>query len=527
MEKTLVSTSSGTFAAQAAAEILKKGGSAADAVAGASMVQIVDAAGTYVSFAGMMVALYYEASTGKVFSIDSDYAIPAQKEGDNLTRLYKEGKLGAGVLVPGYFAGLRDMLAHFGQLPFEQIVAPAVERCKRGFEPHERLIKRLQKRSATNPPSVETFELVKGKVIQKELERTLLRIQQFGVDYMYSGEWGEKFVETVQGAGGVITLDDMKAYHAQVQEAITTRYRGFTLYAPPPENAGGLITLFILRMLERLDLRQQEHFTKDPDAFIQLLSGLRAYMPFLNRLLGNLDEAAFSRALGGFDVQLENALDTRTIDRLWEAIRQGKLETVPMEKPINTDVVAARDAAGNIAILVHSACATTGRDGLVVEGISLPRMAVETPGGIDKLNKRVYGIFAPVMAISPEKIVAVAAIHASLYEKQSSVLVNVMEYGLPLSTANELPTPIFPDYDQTGAVTEVLFPEQFQPAFLEGLRQRGLRFKDVREGGLGRFVGKENLDALESPLVGIEVDRISQGALGVTTKHYDGKVLQN
>lgn len=523
----VVATSSGTYAANAAQDILARGGNAADAAAGASMIQIVDAAGTYVSFAGMLVALYYEATSGKVYSIDSDYALPASKQGDNLTRLYQEGQRGAGVLVPGYFAGLRDMLAQFGKLPFENLISYSIDHCSRGFLPHERLLKRVQKRSRTNPPSVETFEIENGLVRQKELEKTLQAIAQNGIDYMYTGGWGQKFIETVQTAGGLIELEDMRAYRAQVGEAITAHYRDFTLYALPPENAGGLITLLILRMLERLNLREQEHFTKNPDAFIRLLSGLRVYMPFLNRLMGVLDETAFSKSLGGQSIQLEQVLNPETVDCLWDAIERGSLSTVPVEKPTNTDVVAARDVEGNIAILVHSACATTGRDGLVVEGISLPRMAAETPGGVDKLNRRVFGIFSPILAISPQKFFAVAAIHASLYEKQSSVLVNVLEYGMPLKDANELPTPIFPDYDQTGAITEVLFREHFDPAFLDGLKNRGLRFKDAREGGIGRFVGEENLDALESPLVGVEVDRTSQVAVGVTSKHYDGKVVQD
>jgi gamma-glutamyltranspeptidase/glutathione hydrolase len=525
MSNIFVSTSSGTYAAQAGREILVNGGSAADAVAAASMVQIVDAAGTYVSFAGMMVALYYEASTGKVFSINGDYGVPTKKQGENLTSLYAQGKLGVGVLIPGYFGGIRELLARFGKLPWEKVISPAIERCDNRFPPYVRLIKRLRKRSLTNPPSVETFTMENGEVVQKDLGETLLQIKEAGIDTMYSGSWGQKFVETVQTAGGVIDIEDMLNYRAQISEAISIQYKDHTVFASPPENAGGLITLLILSMVERLNLKETGHFTKNADAFIQLISGMRVYMPFLHKIMGNFDDAAFKKALGGRAVNLEDALLPETIDTLWDAIRRGEIDTVPIEKPNNTDVVVAVDGLGNIAILVHSACATTGRDGLVVAGISLPRMAAEFPAGAETSKKWIPGIFSPIISISKEKILAVAAIHASLYEKQSAVLLNVLEYGLPLSEANDLPTPLYPDYGQEGQVSEVLSLDQYDPSFLDALKQRGLRFINVRESGLGKFVGEENLDAVESPLIGVEINRADQTAAGVTCKHYDGKVL--
>jgi gamma-glutamyltranspeptidase/glutathione hydrolase len=524
MDRTVVSTTSGNYAADAAKEILQKGGSAADAVAAASMIQVVDAAGTYVSFAGMLVALYYEASSGKFFSIDADYGIPAGKQGNNLSFLYQDGHLGAGVLVPGYFAGIRDLLGRFGKIPFEEVISYSIDRCNLHFVPHERLLKRVKKRSKTNPPSVETFEIENGEIVQAELAKTLEQVRTLGIQYMYTGGWAQKFVQTVQGAGGIIELKDLHDYQASIQEAISTGYKDYTVYTIPPANAGGLINFLILGMLERVGLKDLGHYTKNPDAFIQMITGMRAYMPFLNMILGNIDDTAFSRALGGRSIKLDECLDSKIIDLLWDAIHRGDLDTVPIVKPNNTDAVAAMDDKGNIAVLVHSACATTGRDGLVVDGISLPRMAAEFPVGAERCGNRVPGIFSPVMAISQDKIFAMAAIHASLYEKQSAVLMNVLEYGMSLKAANALPTPLYPDYDEQGNATEILFLEKFEQDFIQGLKDRGLRFKDVREGGLARFVGEENLDALESPLIGLELDRAYGTCEGVTSRHYDGKV---
>ena len=525
MPKTLVSTSSGRYAAEAAKNILEKGGSAADAVAAASMVQIVDGAGTYVSFAGIMVVLYYEAKTGKVICIDADYGIPAKKEGNNLVELYLAGNKGASALVPGYFTGLRELLKLYGKLSLEEIVTPAIDRCAKPFPATERLEKRLRRREKTNPPSVETFDLLDGKVVQNDLLETLKNIRSFSLDYMITGEWGQKLVKTVQDAGGILSLDDMANYQPDINEAISISYKDWQVYAPPPENAGGLVTLLILKMLERLNLNEIGHYMQNPEVYMQFISGLRAYMPFLQRFMGNIDDDIFTKILSGKAIDLKDTLKEETIDYLWELINTGKLETAPFDKPENTDAVTAIDQEGNIAIMVHSACASTGIDNLIVDGISLSRMGFEYARSIEKAAKRNLGIFSPIIAISPEKISAVAAIHASLFEKQSSVLMNILEYCLPVDAANQKPTPIYPDYDQNGKYAEVLNFDYFEPNFIETLKSKGLRLKDIRETALTNYVGAENLHAIESPLIGLEVDRNLDEVKGTTSKHYDGTVI--
>lgn len=517
--------SSSASAASVAREMLARGGSAADAVAAASIHQVVDAAGTYVSFAGMLVGMYREAASGRVYCIDGDYGIPAAGRGDALQRLYRGGRLGAGPLVPGYWGGLGALLGRFGALPFGDVVEPAIERCARGFEPGGRLLQRLRHRRRTAPGSVETFESRDGMVHQDELLRTLREVAARGPSYMYTGAWGERFLDVVQRAGGVISREDLASYTGRITEPISARYRDFSLFLPPSPNVGGLVTQLVLRMLERLELRRQPHFTQDADAYLKLVSGLRTYMPFLTYLLGELDEAAFTAALGGLSIRLEDTLTPEAIDALWTAIEEGRLQTLPTKKPDNTDAVAAVDNQGNIAIIIHSACSATGRDGLVVDGVSLPRMAAEVHGNMLRSGDRLSGIFSPVVAINGGRIVAAGAIHASLFEKQCATLLNVMEYGLSLDEANRLPTPLYPDYDDTGAFSEVLLSERFDPAFLAALRKRGLRFIDARESGLGRFVTEEGLDLLESPLVGVEVDRNTGAASGVTSGHYDGASL--
>jgi len=52
---------------------LKQGGTAADAAATVALTQVTTRAGSYSSIAGILKLLYYEAKTGKVYSLNAGY----------------------------------------------------------------------------------------------------------------------------------------------------------------------------------------------------------------------------------------------------------------------------------------------------------------------------------------------------------------------------------------------------------------------------------------------------------------------
>jgi gamma-glutamyltranspeptidase/glutathione hydrolase len=63
----MVTGTTGASAVEAGVEILKKGGSAADAAVATALTQICTAAGSWVSYAGIMPMVYYDAASGKTY----------------------------------------------------------------------------------------------------------------------------------------------------------------------------------------------------------------------------------------------------------------------------------------------------------------------------------------------------------------------------------------------------------------------------------------------------------------------------
>ena len=64
---------SGYESVHAGAEILKQGGSAADAAMATAMSQIVEAAGSALSFAGILSMVYYDASAHQYHYLNAGY----------------------------------------------------------------------------------------------------------------------------------------------------------------------------------------------------------------------------------------------------------------------------------------------------------------------------------------------------------------------------------------------------------------------------------------------------------------------
>jgi gamma-glutamyltranspeptidase len=65
---------------------------------------------------------------------------------------------------------------------------------------------------------------------QPELAETLRQVVTQGASYIYTGDWGRKFVAVVQREGGKITLEDMNLYHAIWREPLQTGYREFAVF---------------------------------------------------------------------------------------------------------------------------------------------------------------------------------------------------------------------------------------------------------------------------------------------------------
>src|SRR5688572_22107928 len=69
----MITATTGSNAIEGGVEILKGGGSAADAAVATALTQICMAAGSWVSYAGIMTMVYFDAATGNVYNLNAGY----------------------------------------------------------------------------------------------------------------------------------------------------------------------------------------------------------------------------------------------------------------------------------------------------------------------------------------------------------------------------------------------------------------------------------------------------------------------
>ncbi|MFC2064233.1 gamma-glutamyltransferase family protein [Chloroflexota bacterium] len=259
----MVSTSQ-PLATAAGVEILRIGGSAADAsVAVAAVLNVTEPTSTGIG--GDCFALYFDADKKNVSALNASGRAPG-----NLTidRLEQEGFSELPpyhpytVTVPGACAGWFDLMERFGNLSMAQVLEPAIKLAESGFPvapitsffwrkgAQEQLSNALNGTQMTiagrGPNPGEIFK-------NPGLAKTFRTIADNGRKAYYDGEIGEAIIDTIQKAGGCMTMDDLKDHHSTWDEPISTTFREIRFWECPP-NGQGLAALLALNILEEFNL---------------------------------------------------------------------------------------------------------------------------------------------------------------------------------------------------------------------------------------------------------------------------------
>ncbi|HVO92916.1 MAG TPA: gamma-glutamyltransferase [Terriglobales bacterium] len=260
------------LASDAGMAILKRGGNAVDAaIATALALSVVDQASSGLGGGGFMVI--YHAKDKKSFALDFRETAPEAarrelytKDGKPVPSLSLNGALA--VAVPGEVSGLVEAHKRFGTLPLAILAAPAIKLAEEGFPLDAALRVAIERQLANMKrfPDLGRVYLPNGEVPKEgavirqiDLARTLKAIAQEGIKPFYEGWIGRAVVDTIQKAGGVMTLDDLKAYRSVWREPLMGMYRNRTVVVMPPPSSGGVALLEMLNMLENFKLDQFQH----------------------------------------------------------------------------------------------------------------------------------------------------------------------------------------------------------------------------------------------------------------------------
>ena len=339
-----VAASSQPLAAQAAVQVLARGGNAVDAAIAANAVTGVTEP-MMNGIGGDLFAIVYVAREDKVYGLNAS-GWSARAFGPDLLKGFAEmpHRGPFTVTVPGAVGGWAALHDRFGRLPLSADLAPAIWYAEHGF-PVMEITAGLWAAAAQAIANDPTFGRVPhaGEVFRNpDLAGSLRRTAERGRDGFYKGQTAQAIVAAVP----FIKPDDLAEWQPEWVEPLSAEYRGWTVYELPP-NGQGIAALEMLGILSHFPLAEWGfHSTRTLHAMIEAKKLAYADLP---RYVG---DPRFGKVpVGELLSRANSERRAKLID-----LKKAACAVEPSRLPMGNDTIylTVADADGNIVSLIQS-----------------------------------------------------------------------------------------------------------------------------------------------------------------------------
>lgn len=261
------------LAVEAGYDVLRRGGSAIDAMVAVQLVlNLVEPQSSGIG--GGAFLLYYDAASDRLTAFDGRETAPMDATPDLF--LGPDGEPmgfrdavvgGRSVGTPGTLKLMESVHGLYGGLAWSDLFQPAIDLADNGFEVSPRLAGLLQEESAerlrTFQPTRDYFfpggtPLAAGDTLRNpDFAETLRQLAAEGSAPFYAGEIARDIVDTVTGAEGnpgLLALGDLAAYRVIPRDPVCVDYRAYDVCGMGPPSSGALTIGQILGLLEHFDM---------------------------------------------------------------------------------------------------------------------------------------------------------------------------------------------------------------------------------------------------------------------------------
>lgn len=186
--------------------------------------------------------------------------------------------------VPGSVAGILEMHARYGILPFNDIIQPSIDLARNGFPVTHKQAESLNmarnrfiERNDHQVPFVKDSLWTEGDtLVQEDLAETLERIRDYGYLGFYNGVTADLIVNEMKKGNGLISNDDLENYEAVWREPIIGDYSGYKIISMPPPSSGGVALMQLLGIMENM-LPENPAFHSAEDVHLIIEAEKRVY----------------------------------------------------------------------------------------------------------------------------------------------------------------------------------------------------------------------------------------------------------
>lgn len=244
---------------------------------------------------------------------------------------------GAAVAVPGIPAGLYELHKKYGKLHWSRLFDDPIRLAQKGFRITGEFAENLQTNMSRFNPAAKRYFLKNGVTaykpgeifVQKNLAKVLSEMRNRNITSFYNGPVAKDIVDSVQAAGGEMSLKDLQEYKAIWRKPLVTEYAGHKLYLMPPPSSGGIVIKTALNLIERLNLQKYPERSVDEYHLLgQILS--RAFRG--RTLIADPDHHSFA---------MEKLLSSEYVSELEQSI---KLETATSIAPLSEENFSQKES---------------------------------------------------------------------------------------------------------------------------------------------------------------------------------------
>ncbi|HMM42230.1 MAG TPA: gamma-glutamyltransferase [Thermomicrobiales bacterium] len=363
-------------AAEAGAEVLRRGGNAFDAAVAAGFMQMATDP-LMCGIGGMGIAQVHVAATGETLVLDFLHRAGSRYTPDLWEgrvreapggKRYVEGfpeQIGYQTIMrPGSVAGFGALHARWGSRDWAELLQPAIGALREGFPMDEYIADFLDERhqygSSPASPPLDAFlrasepmaalwlddegrpRRVGDHLANPDYARTLERLAADGADSFYRGALAQEIAADLAAHDALVTAADLAGYQVIDRRPLAGSYRGLAV-STVPAPGGGPTLLQILGILEGFDLAALGH---DSVEYLHLLlSAMRLAFADRKEHLGDPDFV---------DDATARLLDPAHIAALRERVERGELASAPEDGVPGTTHLTVADAAGNVVAVTHT-----------------------------------------------------------------------------------------------------------------------------------------------------------------------------
>ncbi|MDZ8227461.1 gamma-glutamyltransferase [Nostoc sp. ChiVER01] len=291
------------LASEAGILMLRKGGNAVDAaVATTFAISVVEPFSAGIGGGGFL--LMHSEKTGEMKALDFRERAPLKAtrnmyldaKGKVRPNASINGYLAVGT--PGTVAGLYELHRRYGKLPWQEVMKPAIALANgfvlspqitwRSLPEYENRKEAILKNPAAREIFTRNGEFYQPgeKLVQRDLARTLAEIAKNPQSF-YTGSIARAIASDMVKNGGLITLEDLKAYKPIWRTPVCSNFRKAKICSMPPPSSGGVHLLQILNIIGDTDLKSLGWH--HPDAIHLMVEAMKIAYADRSEYLGDPD----------------------------------------------------------------------------------------------------------------------------------------------------------------------------------------------------------------------------------------------